>query len=552
MTATGLSFKFYDGDAAQDTFAISIDYIAEAHLKVYEVESGIPVLKTVVTHYNITGGNVVFTGGNIPSAGTDNVRIIRVTPRELANRQIDWSALSMITDTDMDLDQKQLILTLQEALETDDSGDVNPNAEYIRWDTVRALWLAQHAAADAKMGGLLDPTSNDEAATKKYVDDISSWATAGVPQAFTFNGTGSQDSFTLTGAPNAEAEMLVVAISGVVQRPGGSFDYTVLKGATNSTLVFASAPASGTDNILVLNLGKARFLNNAIIADGSITTAKYQDASITSAKIGTGEVSEDNIASAAVGTAELVNEGVTLDKIAADAVNLEKMKSAAFTAVPGGSYDQPLMVDKDDGNLVQRVMVPGDINGFDAQVQLSRLDQMASPTANIHMNSKKITNLVDPTANQEAATKKYVDDSVASGDSKIVKVKEVTLGADATTIDLGVAWVNAAYHYYTMTVTQVNMVGTINLDFNQSGIKTVTFLGPMPLGSATQPGIWEMTLQNIAAAQSVKPFVNAKMPGVSVTQTAPTAAGVTDIQWRTITANGFKAGMKVIIYGHKS
>jgi hypothetical protein len=49
------------------------------------------------------------------------------------------------------------------------------------------------------------------------------------------------------------------------------------------------------------------------------------------------------------------------------------------------------------------------ISDFDTQVRTSRLDQMAAPTADVSLNARKITNLAEPTAAQDAATKAYVD-----------------------------------------------------------------------------------------------------------------------------------------------
>lgn len=52
---------------------------------------------------------------------------------------------------------------------------------------------------------------------------------------------------------------------------------------------------------------------------------------------------------------------------------------------------------------------PSDVAGFDSQVQSSRLDQFAVPSADVSMNTNRLTNLADPTSAQDAATKSYVD-----------------------------------------------------------------------------------------------------------------------------------------------
>lgn len=54
------------------------------------------------------------------------------------------------------------------------------------------------------------------------------------------------------------------------------------------------------------------------------------------------------------------------------------------------------------------------ISDFDTQVRTNRLDQMATPTANVSLDSHKLVSVTDPTSDQDAATKAYVD-SVAQG-----------------------------------------------------------------------------------------------------------------------------------------
>jgi hypothetical protein len=59
-------------------------------------------------------------------------------------------------------------------------------------------------------------------------------------------------------------------------------------------------------------------------------------------------------------------------------------------------------------------IVPGDVTGFDTQVRTSTLNQMVAPTADLSINTHKLTNVVDPTNAQDAATKNYVDANIAA------------------------------------------------------------------------------------------------------------------------------------------
>jgi hypothetical protein len=78
------------------------------------------------------------------------------------------------------------------------------------------------------------------------------------------------------------------------------------------------------------------------------------------------------------------------------------------------------------------------ISDFDAQVRSSRLDQMATPTADVSLGGRKITGLANPTAADHAATMGFVI-SVAAGQRWKDPVRAATTvnGADATAFEDG-------------------------------------------------------------------------------------------------------------------
>ena len=447
------SFNSYTGDNSTTEFAITFDYLTEtvvvsADPKGIEVHLD-GVKQTSGYTINTSTNKVNFT--TAPTTGKQ-VSILRVTPRGKNDRLIDFADGTIITEAQLDTVALQLLYIAQEAFEqTNSGGSAAPT--YLSYDEVNGYWSALYNASTQTIRSLKLPTADDAAATKKYVDDVATWGISGVPQQWTFSGNGTTDSFVLTGGPNIEEEMLVVAIDGVLQIP--NTDFSVIQGSTDSTLDFDTAPASSTV-ISVQNFGKMRFLDGLDITDGSVTTVKLDQTS----------------GSEAVSTATIRDDAVTAAKIADSTVDLARINTSAFTTSSGDTTPRFLSVPVSGTGLSLGTLTTGSISDFNSSVNAKRLNDFQAPNGALSMGTQKITNLVDPTSNQEAATKKYVDDELLSvASSGMVRLGVFTLGSNSSSMTVG-GWYSTDYtdyEFYCTGFAQANStIAAIVMEFADS------------------------------------------------------------------------------------
>jgi hypothetical protein len=194
-----------------------------------------------------------------------------------------------------------------------------------------------------------------------------------------------------------------------------------------------------------VNLGT---FTGSVIADNQTIKAALQ-ALETELEDGSGSLTADD-----AGTADFASGTVTVSGgtgLSTTATGSTLTVNLDDTAVTANSYGAAATIPSFTVDAQGRLTAAADISisithdqvsDFDAGVQTNRLDQMAQPTADVAFNSQKITGLADPTNDQDAATKAYVDATKQGLDVKdsvrVATTANITLSGTQTIDGIGV------------------------------------------------------------------------------------------------------------------
>ena len=106
-TNTAASFTNHTGNGSTNSFPISFPFLSQNEI---DVTVG-GVLKTITTHYTISGSTLTFTSGNTPANGTA-VKFQRDT--DISAKKVDFQDGSGLTEADLDSNSDQILFGLQE------------------------------------------------------------------------------------------------------------------------------------------------------------------------------------------------------------------------------------------------------------------------------------------------------------------------------------------------------------------------------------------------------------------------------------------------------
>ena len=118
-TNTTATATTHTGNGSTNNFAISFSFLANNEIDV--TVAG--VLKTLDTHYTISGSTVTFTSGNTPANGAA-VKFQRDT--DISAKKVDFQDGSVLTETDLDTNSDQVLFAQQEI--TDKLGGIEEGA----------------------------------------------------------------------------------------------------------------------------------------------------------------------------------------------------------------------------------------------------------------------------------------------------------------------------------------------------------------------------------------------------------------------------------------
>ena len=371
--ATSKQFDIVFDLEAGSAATASKPYLLPAHIKA-------KVDGAAVTDFDIDEVPSVSTltfGATVTVSSGSVVELYRETPRALADRTVDFTNASLLTEANLDQSAIHNQFLAQEALDT----------------LLGALKEGVSGVLDAearKITNLATPVGPTDAVTKDYVDTQAVFAGAASAQAWEVVADGTTNRFQLTSPdPSATVnELFVVEVDGILQTPSSgevARDFRVYLDATDNKYYIefeassfpgntgnTNCPPSGS-RVSAQNMGisKSALTGNVLFESGSAA------ASIITAKQLTAQTADPFVIQDHLGATEFsvgVGGGITTKAGAA-------VTAGSVTLQPGNDATQGLVIKKSSGTQSANLVELRDAANAEIGTAISPLGHLTIGTA---------------------------------------------------------------------------------------------------------------------------------------------------------------------------
>ena len=277
--------------------------------------------------------------------------------------------------------------------------------------------------------------------------DVNDWANDRYVNSYYYTADGSTNTFdlNLSASNNVSQETtlldrndILVFLNGTLQQSrSGVYSTSLVGGVTRVTL--DATPVNGT--LIEVRTIVTGVNQRTTLAANDVTTATIADAAVTFAK----------------------------------------------TNFNGAGANNSFLRQNGSGVAVWTVPVATDISNFDTAVRANRLDQMAAANTTVSVGTagtpQKLQYVATPSANNDAATKQYVDTNIVAGAPNYKISQATTNGTTLVTVTCNFAWNNvrislsagylpaaSTYTYYTLTSGPSNNVLPRSVIYTESDL----------------------------------------------------------------------------------